>query len=671
MSDKKDPASGNPKNKPSAAVFIWLIVFIGLISLFVMRSSSMLSSPREWTQSEFVSHLQAGEIVSANLIPESDNVYFIEGSYQPAVKSAPKDPGTVSKDLRASSGSGSAKVPSYSTRIVMSDSIQKMLNSPNGTAGVTTQVTVQQREQWWKAMLINLVIGIIIIGLLYFLFARQIRSANHGAMQFGKSRARMIMPDEHRKKFDDVAGCDEAKEETKEIVDYLKDPLKYKLLGGKIPKGALLIGPPGTGKTLMAKAVAGEASVPFFAISGSDFVEMFVGVGASRVRDMFEQARKVAPCLIFIDEIDAVGRSRFSGIGGGHDEREQTLNALLVEMDGLETQEGVILLAATNRVDVLDPALLRPGRFDRQIVIDLPDIRGRRQILDVHAKTVKFEPDVNLDTIAKSTPGFSGADLANLINEAALLAARENRKAANQHDLEEARDKVCWGRERRSRKISDQDRKLTAWHEAGHAIVTLFCKYATPLHKVTIIPRGMALGMTMMLPEEDKYSRSRNEMLDAMAVSMGGRVAEEIALDDITGGASQDIAQATDIAHAMVCRFGMSDKLGPVRYGERSEHIYLGRDITRNEGYSEETAREIDMEIKKLVSDAKAHATQILTEQRERLDKLANALLEKETMDAAEIRQLLDLPEPVKKEEAQAAAPQAAEPVPPADGPAA
>ena len=642
MSDNKEPVSGNPKNKPSPALFIWLVVFIGLISLFIMRSSSMMSSPREWTQSEFISHLKAGEIVSANLMPESDQVYFIEGVYLPVKQTLPKDAGAVSKDLRESGSSG--KSPTYSTRIVMSDSIQQMLNSPNGAGAVSTQVTVQQREQWWKAMLINLVIGIVIIGILYFLFARQIRNANHGAMQFGKSRARMIMPDEHRKKFDDVAGCDEAKEETKEIVDYLKDPLKYKLLGGKIPKGALLIGPPGTGKTLMAKAVAGEASVPFFAISGSDFVEMFVGVGASRVRDMFEQARKVAPCLIFIDEIDAVGRSRFSGIGGGHDEREQTLNALLVEMDGLETQEGVILLAATNRVDVLDPALLRPGRFDRQIVIDLPDIRGRRQILDVHAKTVKFEPDVDLDTIAKSTPGFSGADLANLINEAALMAARENRKAANQHDLEEARDKVCWGRERRSRKISDQDRKLTAWHEAGHAIVTLFCKYATPLHKVTIIPRGMALGMTMMLPEEDKYSRSRNEMLDAMAVSMGGRVAEEIALDDITGGASQDIAQATDIAHAMVCRFGMSEKLGPVRYGERSEHIYLGRDITRNEGYSEETAREIDIEIKKLVSNAKDRAMQILTEQRERLDRLANALLEKETMDAAEIRQLLELP---------------------------
>ena len=660
MSDNKDSNRSGQKPKGSMpALFIWLIVFLGLIGLFIMRSSSGLSSAKEWTQSEFIAQLAAGTVLTANLMPESDNVYFIEGTCCERKPRKTEQPGAITKDLRSQTAAD-GKPMTYSTRVVMSDSLQKMLNS--------AQVTVQQREPWWKAMLINLVIGIVIIGLLYFLFSRQIRSANNGAMQFGKSRARMIMPDEHRKKFDDVAGCDEAKEETKEIVDYLKDPLKYKLLGGKIPKGALLIGPPGTGKTLMAKAVAGEASVPFFAISGSDFVEMFVGVGASRVRDMFEQARKVAPCLIFIDEIDAVGRSRFSGIGGGHDEREQTLNALLVEMDGLETQEGVILLAATNRVDVLDPALLRPGRFDRQIVIDLPDIRGRRQILDVHAKTVKFEPSVDLDVIAKSTPGFSGADLANLINEAALMAARENRKAANQHDLEEARDKVCWGRERRSRKISDEDRKLTAWHEAGHAIVTLFCKHATPLHKVTIIPRGMALGMTMMLPEEDKYSRSRNEMLDAMAVSMGGRVAEEIALDDVTGGASQDIAQATDIAHAMVCRFGMSEILGPVRYGERSEHIYLGRDITRNEGYSEETAREIDMEIKKLVSDAKAHATQILTEQRERLDKLANALLEKETMDAAEIRALLDLPDEKSANPAPESAPAAPAAGPAADG---
>jgi len=633
MNDNKDPQKPPMRNSqfpkgPSPAVFIWLFVFLGLIALFVLRSSSLLNNPEEWTQSQFEQRLKAGDILSAALTPESDNVYYIEGKF--------KTPATADTPKNLSSKGGQKPDQVYSTRVVMTDSLMQQLTS--------AQVKVMQREQWWKALLINFIIGIIIIGLLYFLFSRQINNANRGAMQFGKSRARMIMPDEHGKKFDDVAGCDEAKEETKEIVDYLKDPLKYKLLGGRIPKGALLVGPPGTGKTLMAKAVAGEASVPFFAISGSDFVEMFVGVGASRVRDMFEQARKVAPCLIFIDEIDAVGRSRFSGIGGGHDEREQTLNALLVEMDGLETQEGVILLAATNRVDVLDPALLRPGRFDRQIVIDLPDIRGRRQILDVHAKNIKLEPEVNLDIIAKSTPGFSGADLANLINESALLAARENRKAVTQHDLEEARDKVCWGRERKSRKISDKDRQLTAWHEAGHAIVTLFCENATPLHKVTIIPRGMALGMTMMLPQEDKYSRSRMEMLDAMAVAMGGRVAEEQALHDITGGASQDIAQATDIAHAMVCRFGMSEKLGTVQYGERSEHIYLGRDITRSEGYSEETAREIDLEIKRLVMEAKSHAEKILTEQRERLDKLAQTLLEKETMDVAEIRTLLNLP---------------------------
>ena len=655
MSNKNEPPkmprNNLPAKGPSPAIFIWLIVFIGLIGLFVMRSSSLLSAPKEWTQSDFERHLNAGEILTASMMPESDNVYYVEGTYRvkppqaavnnPPAKTAEKAP--IEKDLRTKK-TATVKDLEYSTRIVMTSDLMNRLNK--------AQVKVLQREQWWKAMLINLVIGIIIIGLLYFLFARQVRGANNSAMQFGKSRARMIMPDEHRKKFDDVAGCDEAKEETKEIVDYLRDPLKYKLLGGKIPKGALLIGPPGTGKTLMAKAVAGEASVPFFAISGSDFVEMFVGVGASRVRDMFEQARKVAPCLIFIDEIDAVGRSRFSGIGGGHDEREQTLNALLVEMDGLETQEGVILLAATNRVDVLDPALLRPGRFDRQIVIDLPDIRGRRQILDVHAKTIKLEENVDLDVVARSTPGFSGADLANLINEAALMAARENRKAATQHDLEEARDKVCWGRERKSRKISESDRKLTAWHEAGHAIVTLFCEHATPLHKVTIIPRGMALGMTMMLPEEDKYSRTRGEMLDAMAVSMGGRVAEELAMNDITGGASQDIAQATSIAHAMVCRFGMSDKLGPVQYGERSEHIYLGRDITRNESFSEETAREIDLEVKSLVSGALERARTILKEQRERLDKLAEALLEKETMDATEIRELLDLPVQNKEETA-------------------
>ncbi|MBR2435591.1 MAG: ATP-dependent zinc metalloprotease FtsH [Lentisphaeria bacterium] len=541
-------------------------------------------------------------------------------------------------DLTVSDADTSA-IHTYTTRLYATDKLITQLQK-NGV-----KVTYLQRDNWYKSLIVNVVIGILIVGFIYFLFSRQIRNAGKGAMQFGKSKARMILPEEHGKKFSDVAGCDEAKEETKEIVDYLKDPLKFKMLGGKIPRGALLSGPPGTGKTLMAKAVSGESGVPFFAISGSDFVEMFVGVGASRVRDMFEQARKHAPSLIFIDEIDAVGRSRFTGIGGGHDEREQTLNALLVEMDGLETQEGVIVLAATNRADVLDPALLRPGRFDRQIVIDLPDIKGRLQILEGHAKTIKLEPAADLSVIAKSTPGFSGADLANLINEAALLAARNNRTAATQSDLEEARDKVCFGRERRSRQLPEHERRLTAWHEAGHTIVNLFCDYGVPLHKVTIIPRGRALGMTMMMEHEDRYSRTRLEMLDSIAMSMGGRVAEELVFGDITSGAQQDISHATDLAHAMVCAFGMSDKIGPIKYDSRSEHIYLGRDITRNESCSEETLREIDKEVGRIIREGHERAVKLLTEHRDMLDKLANALLEKETMSAAEIRTLLELPE--------------------------
>ena len=633
---------GLPSRRPPVSILIWLLVIMMMVTLFVYKYTPSVGNRIEWSQTEFEQNLKAGNVVTAVITPESDDVMNIKGEYKRRESfSAPNE---TNLTLTAKPG---GKLY-YSARVIKTAAIMEGLEK-------LREVEILQRENWWTNLIVNLVIGILIIGFIYFLFSRQLKMAGKGAMQFGKSRARMITADENKKKFDDVAGCDEAKEETKEIVDYLKDPLKYKMLGGHIPKGALLLGPPGTGKTLMAKAVAGEANVPFFAISGSDFVEMFVGVGASRVRDMFEQARKNAPCLIFIDEIDAVGRSRFTGIGGGHDEREQTLNAMLVEMDGLETQEGVIVLAATNRADVLDPALLRPGRFDRQIVMDLPDIRGRRMILNVHAKNIKLEPSVDLDVIAKSTSGFSGADLANLINEAALLAARNDRKAATQADLEEARDKVCWGRERRSRKISERERRLTAWHEAGHALVTLYCDHATPLHKVTIIPRGMALGMTMMIPDEDKYSFSRQEMLDAMAVSMGGRVAEEIALSDITGGASADIANATNIAHAMVCRYGMSEKLGPVQYGERSEHIYLGRDITRNESFSEETAREIDLEVKRLVIESKQRAEQILRDHRDKLDKLALALLEKETMDVAEIRTLLELPAPKEEEQDEAA----------------
>ena len=625
--------SQGPENRgkrPPFALFAWLLVFIAGLFIFIFRDDHSSSRQQEWTPYEFEQNLTKGNIVSAEIMPESDKILFIEGKFT--------DKGSAD-DTDLSVSRKEDKLGSYSTRLYATDKLIAELHR-NGV-----KVAYLQRDNWYKSLLFNVIVGVLIIGFIYFLFTRQMRNAGKGAMQFGRSKARMILPEEHGKKFDDVAGCDEAKEETKEIVDYLKDPLKFKMLGGKIPRGALLSGPPGTGKTLMAKAVSGESGVPFFAISGSDFVEMFVGVGASRVRDMFEQARKHAPCLIFIDEIDAVGRSRFTGIGGGHDEREQTLNALLVEMDGLETQEGVIVLAATNRADVLDPALLRPGRFDRQIVIDLPDIKGRRHILAGHAKNIKLDAAADLDVIAKSTPGFSGADLANLINEAALLAARNNRPAALQEDLEEARDKVCFGRERRSRQIPDHERRLTAWHEAGHTIVNLFCKHGTPLHKVTIIPRGRALGMTMMVEKEDRYSRTKLEMLDGIAMSMGGRVAEELVFGDITSGAQQDISHATDIAHAMVCAYGMSDKLGPVKYDERSEHIYLGRDITRNESCSEATLQEIDKEVSRIIREGHDRAVQILTEKRDLLDKLAMALLEKETMSADEIRTLLDLPE--------------------------
>ena len=656
LPDHKNMQPGMPSKRPPAAVFIWLLVLVMIITLFIYKFTPSLANTQDLSQSEFELWLKQGWIKTAVILPGTDNVLEIEGEYEKKPAAAPEKTQTAATaqppapekktnvvDLQTQTEDTppalrDVKKNYYRTRVIKTPALMAGLEK--------VQVQILERDSWWKSLLANILIGILIIGLIYFLFARQMRMAGKGASEFGKSRARMILPGQNSKTFDDVAGCDEAKEETKEIVEYLKDPLKFKLLGGKIPRGALLTGPPGTGKTLMAKAVAGEAGVAFFAISGSDFVEMFVGVGASRVRDMFEQARKHAPCVIFIDEIDAVGRSRFSGIGGGHDEREQTLNAMLVEMDGLETQEGVIVLAATNRADVLDPALLRPGRFDRQIVIDYPDIAGRRKILDVHAKTIKLAPDADLDAIARSTSGFSGADLANLINEAALLAARYNKTAADQNDLEEARDKVCFGRERKSRRIPERERRLTAWHEAGHTIVNIFCEHSVPLHKVTIIPRGQALGLTMMVPEEDRYSQSMLEMKDLMKVDMGGRVAEEIVFTDVTSGASADISHATKVARAMVCSFGMSDKLGPIQYGERSDHIYLGRDITRSEAYSEETARIIDLEIKKLVDEAMDSARKILTDHRDMLDKLAEALLEKETMDAAQVYELLGLPRP-------------------------
>ena len=491
------------------------------------------------------------------------------------------------------------------------------------------------------AFLIQLLPILLIFLLIWFVLIRQIRSAGKGAMSFGKSKAKMLNKDKNKTTFEDVAGVEEACEEVSELVDYLKDPKKFQKLGGKIPKGILMVGPPGTGKTLLARAIAGEADAGFFSISGSDFVEMFVGVGASRVRDMFEQARKSTPCLVFIDEIDAVGRSRGHGLGGGNDEREQTLNALLVEMDGFDAQEGIIIIAATNRPDVLDPALLRPGRFDRQLTVNLPDIRGREEILQVHAKKVKLSKAVDLSVIARGTPGFSGAELANLLNEAALLAARSNKKSIGMIELEEARDKVRWGRERRSLAMTDEDKKITAWHEAGHAIINVLLEKCHPLHKVTIIPRGQALGATMSLPKDDVLNRQSQEMCDTIAMTMGGRIAEEIVTGDISTGAAGDIQQATNMARAMVTQWGMSEKLGMVLYGEGDEYVFLGKELAQGKTYSEQTAQEIDAEVRRLVDEGYQRASKLITENRDKLELIANALLEYETLDGKQVEEIV------------------------------
>jgi cell division protease FtsH len=498
------------------------------------------------------------------------------------------------------------------------------------------------RNDWLSAVFITMFPLLILVLIIYFFFRQQMRMAGRGAMSFGKSKAKMLSMDKNRISFKDVAGVEEAKEEVWELVEFLKDPKKFQRLGGKIPKGVLMVGPPGTGKTLLAKAIAGEADVPFFSISGSDFVEMFVGVGASRVRDMFEQGKKSAPCLIFIDEIDAVGRHRGHGLGGGHDEREQTLNALLVEMDGFDTQEGVIIIAATNRPDVLDPALLRPGRFDRQVTVALPDVKGREEILKVHSKNVKIGENVDLGLIARGTPGYSGAELANVINEAALLAARKGKKAIELPELEEARDKVRWGKERRSLALSEKEKENTAHHEAGHAICLMVLEHTEPLHKVTIIPRGPSLGATMWLPEEDKYTNRKNELIDSLVVTMGGRVAEELVFGDVTNGAAGDIRQATNLAKKMVCEWGMSEELGMVEYGDNTEHVFLARDMGRGRDYSEDTAQKIDQEVKGLIDRSYATATKILTEHRKKLDVIAQALLEYETLNRTHIQEIMD-----------------------------
>jgi cell division protease FtsH len=503
----------------------------------------------------------------------------------------------------------------------------------------------KRKTDYLKNALFTFLPFLLIIGILFFLFRQQMKSAGRGAMSFGKSKARLLTMDRNKVTFKDVAGIQEAKEELFEIVDFLRDPRKFQKLGGSIPKGVLMVGSPGTGKTLLARAIAGEADVPFFSISGSDFVEMFVGVGASRVRDMFEQGKKHAPCLIFIDEIDAVGRHRGHGMGGGHDEREQTLNQLLVEMDGFDTQEGVIIIAATNRPDVLDPALLRPGRFDRQVTISLPDVNGREEILRVHVKKIKLAAGVDLSKIAKGTPGFSGAELANLVNESALLAARRGLSAVTLDEMEEARDKVRWGRERRSLAMSDKEKIGTAWHEAGHAYLNMVLPHTNPLHKVTIIPRGPYLGATMYLPEGDKYSTQKKEALANLIVTMGGRIAESFHSEDVSNGASGDIRQATSLARHMVCEWGMSDQLGMVEYGEGDSPVFLARDMAKSRNYSEETARVIDSEIKRFIDEAYATAERILNEGRDKVELIAKALLEFETLDANHLRDLIDFGE--------------------------
>jgi len=491
---------------------------------------------------------------------------------------------------------------------------------------------------------VNVVPIMVFIGLIYFLFVRQLRQAGRGALSFGKSRAKLLTRDRDKVTFNDVAGCDEAKEEVAEVVEFLKDPKKFTKMGGRMPKGVLMVGPPGTGKTLLAKAVAGEAEVPFFSISGSDFVEMFVGVGASRVRDMFEQGRKNAPCLIFIDEIDAVGRQRGAGLGGGNDEREQTLNSLLVEMDGFDTTEGVIIIAATNRPDVLDSALLRPGRFDRQIYVDLPDLVGREQILRVHAKKISLAENVDLAVVARGTPGLSGAELANLLNEGALLAARRGKKKVEMADVEDAREKVQFGRERR-RVMDDEEKKLTAYHESGHALVqALLDDGEMPVHKVTIIPRGRSLGSTMFIPKKDILTQAKRRMLNQICMGLGGRAAEELVLNDISSGAAGDIKQITKIARHMVCDWGMSS-LGPIAYGDNQDTVFLGREITRNENVSEETARQIDEEIHQIVFEQHERAKKLVSEHRSALDKIAESLLEHETIEGKHVLEIIEFGE--------------------------
>ena len=527
---------------------------------------------------------------------------------------------------------------------------------------VEIKAELPPQPPWWMNIISSILPMLLIVGI-WFLLMQQSQGGGGRVMSFGKSRAKMYGDEKVKITFKDVAGADEAKQELEEVVEFLKQPKKFNELGARIPKGVLLFGPPGTGKTLLAKAVAGEAGVPFFSISGSDFVEMFVGVGASRVRDLFEQAKKNAPCIIFIDEIDAVGRQRGAGLGGGHDEREQTLNQLLVEMDGFGANEGIIMIAATNRPDILDPALLRPGRFDRQIVVDRPDIRGRQEILKVHVKGKPIGEDINLDVVARRTPGFTGADLSNLVNEAALLSARRNKKKITMSEMEEAAERVMMGPERKSRVISDNEKKLTAYHEGGHTLVGMLLDHTDPVHKVTIIPRGRAGGYTLSLPKEDRYYATRSELLDELKLLLGGRVAEALVLNEISSGASNDLQRATSLARQMICEYGMSEKLGAVTFGHRQDQVFLGRDIGRDKDYSEEVAAQIDSEIRQFIDEAYQGTVKLLQDNIDKLHLIAEALIERETLEGYEVQQLMEngkiLPKQEKPEE-----PPKEEPVP-------
>ena len=598
---------------------VWVIIALLLFALFnLFRGPTQLSRVDEISYSQFMSKVESGEVRAVTI---SGEVITGQTSENRAFQTyAPQDSNLVNI-LR-----------------------QK---------GVDIRARPATEESLLPSMLLSWFPILLMVGVWIF-FMRQMQSSSGKAMGFGKSKAKLLTERQGRVTFEDVAGVEEAKEDLQEIVEFLKDPHKFQRLGGKIPKGALLIGPPGTGKTLLARAIAGEANVPFFTISGSDFVEMFVGVGASRVRDMFEQGKKNAPCIIFIDEIDAVGRHRGAGLGGGNDEREQTLNQLLVEMDGFEANEGVILIAATNRPDVLDPALLRPGRFDRQIVVPNPDVAGREKILRVHMRNVPLAPDVDPKVIARGTPGFSGADLANLVNEAALLAARRSRRMVTQKDVEDAKDKVMMGAERRSMAMSEEEKRNTAYHEAGHAILALSVPSSDPVHKATIIPRGRALGMVMQLPEGDRYSMKYAQMTSRLAIMMGGRVAEQLTFgdDNVTSGAQSDIDQATKLARAMVTRWGYSKELGTVAYGDNQEEVFLGHSVARHQNVSEATAQKIDAEIRRLIEEAYATARKILTKKAKDLETLAQGLLEYESLSGDEIRDLLKGKPPVRGEDA-------------------